>query len=528
MADEVKITMTADDSNAQTAMQRQIALAKALEGQLDKLAIKAEQAASKDTGKDTLGTFAKTITAFVGVGTLVEGWRTAVSLLTAELDGALARQEKAATTFKDVAGGQFQLFANLGDDKSLGPNVFAQRQKLFSEIKRVAGATGVDPSVVQTTISESLAAKQGEDDAVKAIQFGQMALASTKGAADVAPVIAASAMRLAGGDLGITPGQATGFMLSAGTVLPLASTKDVATNLPRAISAGRLRNTNEAVTTGMYASATNMAVDLTGDKGITFLTKLFNEAREQAPEGKDLASQIDAIIADPKRAKKFYAETSWEEGFKPFVESLATGGKAYKDFKTASSKVTTFDQSEGYLKESNEALLATSPQRIKRVSDVFQTGEKLVQLDDPAEAAKDAVRKGAAKLREAAKGSAIEQRVNALVERFGAIDQLGSESEVYSQSIAQVEAQAKELRTPIPDEYYGTMMGASRRPGRQRTQQELNQAAVFQSVADDLKEVLRSAIRDGMQGANVNAQVTTDPASGSQPRASEQLQGGGT
>lgn len=519
-ADTIQIELTADDAKAQSAWARQIAHIEAFEATLDRAGKKAADVgdSNAEQGEEALSSFAKVATAVIGVGSLMEAWSLAASLVASEINNAIDRQKAAATVALDLPAAQRQLFANIGANSTeIGATAKERNTAALGMASQLSTDTGADLKTATEALSNAFSARQGDDTTHDAYAAAVAGVKASPDDAETAKTLGAAALRLRAGDKDITPEQAIGYMTEAGAMLPIENTQDVATNLPRVVAATKLAGGDEKFAASLYGAATTTGVDVSGDPGATFVTKFLGDLKKAVPESGSPEDQIKILQGDKKRGEKFF-KGDFEARFKPFVESLITNGDAADQFTGNMAKAKSFAESGPAYQEGIDAANVSPQIMLARTKRILAATKEREQIADIGGATASVAREGLADIAKASGDSALEQRFTEAMsglEALGQQDQIG----VVKRTRATVAARQADLRERTSVHWIDSDTAE-----RVHKPEDLQQADRLNTTLKDLDELLRDMRANGVQATVKQKPDDRRPPA---PRDSAQLGGNG-
>lgn len=557
-ADEIQITLSADDAKAVRAWQRQRDNLEAFEKGLDGVGKKQKKVADEadDFGLKAMGSLGKMATTVIGIGTTLQAFSTAASLVAAEINNAVDRQKDAAQANLSLPAVQRQLFANIGaESKELGATARDRNAGALKMANQLADVAGVDLKTATEALSNAFSARQGSDTTQTAYQAALAGLQASPEDTETAKTLGAAALRLRAGNEKISSQQAIGYLTEAGALLPIEKTKDVATSLPRVVSAAKAMGGDEKFAASLFGAATTSGVDITGDPGATFVTTFLDKLGKSGTGKSTPMEQIQALLPkgqafakdraeferlemsatrsetetrrlhelQTKHAGFLEATTGGEARFKPFVRSLLSGGDAFSQLTQNMGKAKSFAEAGAGFEEGVVAGDVSPQIRLAKDERLLSRAVEKEKLANVGGAFASVHRDKAKELAKASGDPAFVQMVDSMFGDFEAWGDNRSEQEVRTESTRRLRERAEGLLTPeymnvAEPSFWDVITGAQNKP----VYDEANTAK-----AERLLKVLEKLDGKLDDGIKAKVKVAKDNRYAPEKRAAEQQSGGG-
>ena len=179
MADDIRLEITADDSKSTQVLTRQQAHIAALERQVEQFEKRRTNAAKQtdDTGANAIGSVTQIASTFLKIGSIVQAASTMASLAAAEIDAAVARQDRAATYNLSLEDNERQLFNNIGRNRTDIGKTQAERnasgRRIASDLVLETGAAKNDATRV---LGAAFSLAEGDDTSTSITEAARAAL----------------------------------------------------------------------------------------------------------------------------------------------------------------------------------------------------------------------------------------------------------------------------------------------------------------------------------------------------------------
>ena len=298
----IDITLTADSTSVEVALQK---LASGLDKTVDKLnkLAQASEKATKATasGLEQAGSWAlKFVASITGIGSAIGGIMAIANQIKREYENLLTKQKGAADTqiaFETQLAEAVRNAAGLMTGNEI-------RQKTLE----IAGQVNADQSSVAAALSSTLSAvgptnKAEAEQAFEATRAA-MQFAPEMGGADIS-ALAGTAVDIAK-RTGATPAQAIGFMQNIGGVARVPSLQNLSGNVAPAVMSVSQFGGSMQESGALVSALTQGMADTEGRISGTAAIGLAEQLRERLPKLGTTAERIAAIQNDPALFKAFF------------------------------------------------------------------------------------------------------------------------------------------------------------------------------------------------------------------------------
>lgn len=322
----VTVDLDVNDAKAVRAWQRAKASIQSYEDQLEKLDkknTKADVSATRMLGNLTAG-LGRAAIQFAGIGSALAAISSAASMIRAEYDNLIRRQEEAAGLQVTLGGAEAELFKNILGASELGATPEAIAEAGTEMRDRIAAATRRSPVDVTRVLSQA-ASSRGDVSMFDVERTVTAALLSAPGDVDAARSRSSLTLGMVAG--GLQARQSLGLALAAEEAIPVAQSDMAARAMGRTIPAALSQGFNPAEAVAAFSMFANRVNDVEGRQTATFMPKILNFLNEMSDEDGFLnkIKDIQARVASGELELEF-KDLPGEAIFKAPVLDLLTGG----------------------------------------------------------------------------------------------------------------------------------------------------------------------------------------------------------